>query len=134
MVCCGQAVSGNGVLLCSCECSAGFHLSSICLQDVFACEIYEEIIRYHIMCEHELCEREATVRDPEGFSSHLNVEQLNKVVSATTLVAIGFSIFDAPHLAANHGTNVIDVMKVFTNPLLCGCCSRLFRCWTCTKQ
>mmetsp|Transcript_6943 Transcript_6943/g.20274 ORF Transcript_6943/g.20274 Transcript_6943/m.20274 type:complete len:1432 (-) Transcript_6943:843-5138(-) len=48
------------------------------IEDQFACEIYEEIIRYHILCEHELCENEATVRDPEGFSSHLNVEQLNK--------------------------------------------------------
>lgn len=51
------------------------------LQDEFACEMFEEIIRYHILCEHELCGSEATVSDHEGFSSHLNVEQMNKVIS-----------------------------------------------------
>ena len=53
-------------------------------QDEFACDIFEEVIRYHILCEHELCESEATVSDPEGFSSHLNVEQMNKVRSNLT--------------------------------------------------
>ena len=48
-------------------------------QDEFACEMFEEIIRYHILCEHELCGSEATVSNHEGFSSHLNVEQMNKV-------------------------------------------------------
>jgi hypothetical protein len=41
--------------------------------------MFEEIIRYHILCEHELCGSEATVSNHEGFSSHLNVEQMNKV-------------------------------------------------------
>lgn len=50
------------------------------IEDEFACEIFEEIIRYHILCEHELCESEATVSDHEGFSSHLNVEQMNKAL------------------------------------------------------
>lgn len=58
------------------------YFAAACVQDKFACEIYEEIIRYHIMCEHELCESEASVLDPEGFSSHLSVEQLNKVASS----------------------------------------------------
>jgi hypothetical protein len=49
------------------------------VQDEFACEMFEEIIRYHILCEHELCGSEATVSNHEGFSSHLNVEQMNKV-------------------------------------------------------
>jgi SAC3/GANP family len=48
-------------------------------QDEFACGMFEEIIRYHILCEHELCGAEATVSNHEGFSSHLNVEQMNKV-------------------------------------------------------
>ena len=55
-------------------------------QDAFACSMLEEIIRYHILCEHELCESEATVNDPEGFSSHLNIEQLNKVHCSYSLL------------------------------------------------
>jgi predicted metal-dependent phosphotriesterase family hydrolase len=35
-------------------------------------------VRFHIIAEHILCEEVATVQDPDGFNSHLNVEQLNK--------------------------------------------------------
>ena len=49
------------------------------LQVEFSMTIYEEHIRYGILCAHELCEEGATVVDPEGFSPHLNEEQLNKV-------------------------------------------------------
>ena len=40
---------------------------------------YEEHVRYHLICDHELCENEATAADPEGFHPGLNMEQLNKV-------------------------------------------------------
>lgn len=35
-------------------------------------------VRFHIIAEHILCEEVATIQDPDGFNSHLNVEQLNK--------------------------------------------------------
>ena len=41
--------------------------------------MYEEHVRYHLICDHELCENEATAADPEGFHPGLNMEQLNKV-------------------------------------------------------
>lgn len=41
--------------------------------------MYEEHVRYHVLCDHELCEEGANVADPDGFSPHLNMEQLNKV-------------------------------------------------------
>ena len=49
------------------------------IKDEFAVECYEEMIRFHIMAEHELCEETATVTNPHGFNSHLNVEQMYKV-------------------------------------------------------
>ncbi len=48
-------------------------------QDEFAMHMYEEHVRYHLICDHELCENEATAADPEGFHPGLNMEQLNKV-------------------------------------------------------
>ncbi len=48
-------------------------------QDEFAMRTYEEHVRYHLICDHELCENEATAADPEGFHPGLNMEQLNKV-------------------------------------------------------
>ena len=52
-------------------------------QDEFAMDIYEETVRYHVLCHHELCEDAATANDPEGFSPGLNREQLNKVTTAS---------------------------------------------------
>lgn len=50
-------------------------------QDELAVGMYEEHVRYHVMCDHELCEEGANVADMDGFSPHLNKEQLNKVGS-----------------------------------------------------
>jgi hypothetical protein len=72
-------------------------------------DIFEEIVRFHLLSEHELCEEEASskptasgircsallgvhavhlnhaaycaVTEMEGFNSHLNMEQMNKVTS-----------------------------------------------------
>uniref|UniRef100_A0A7S3XDA6 SAC3/GANP/THP3 conserved domain-containing protein n=1 Tax=Picocystis salinarum TaxID=88271 RepID=A0A7S3XDA6_9CHLO len=49
------------------------------IRDGFAIQLLEEMVRFHIMAEHELCEAaEAQIDDHEGFNRHLNVEQLNK--------------------------------------------------------
>lgn len=48
-------------------------------QDELAIGMYEEHVRYHVLCNHELCEDGANVADPDGFSPFLNTEQLNKV-------------------------------------------------------
>lgn len=64
---------------CCLLCNPYAEVAPFVVQDEFACEMFEEIIRYHILCEHELCGSEATVSNHEGFSSHLNVEQMNKV-------------------------------------------------------
>ena len=41
--------------------------------------MYEETVRYHVLCEHELCAENAGAGDADGFSSPLNREQCNKV-------------------------------------------------------
>ncbi|KAK2080479.1 hypothetical protein QBZ16_000332 [Prototheca wickerhamii] len=50
------------------------------MHDEFAISVYEEIVRFHIMCEHELCDQDQSVVDMEGFNSHLNIEQMNKAL------------------------------------------------------
>jgi hypothetical protein len=50
------------------------------ITDGFAIGIFEEIVRFHIMCEHELCGEDQSVTDMEGFNSHLNLEQMNKAL------------------------------------------------------
>lgn len=89
------------------------------LQDQFACEIYEEIIRYHILCEHELCENEATVRDPEGFSSHLNVEQLNKVASSF-LYGQSCRLASSAKWKHKHSTAPMSLVLLTWHELFCG--------------
>ena len=59
------------------------------MSNTFSARLHEEMVRFHIMAEHILCEEVATIQDPDGFNSHLNVEQLNKCL--TTL----FDIYDA---------------------------------------
>lgn len=44
-----------------------------------AMSMYEETVRYHVLCEHELCTENAGAGDADGFSSPLNREQCNKV-------------------------------------------------------
>merc|ERR1712157_42712 len=58
------------------------------IKDTFAVRCYEEMIRFHIIAEHELCEETATVTNPHGFNSHLNVEQLYKCLTSL------FSLYD----------------------------------------
>jgi len=48
--------------------------------DAFAINIFEEIVRFHVLCEHELCGEDQSVTDMEGFNSHLNMEQMNKAL------------------------------------------------------
>ncbi|KDD73956.1 SAC3/GANP/Nin1/mts3/eIF-3 p25 family protein, partial [Helicosporidium sp. ATCC 50920] len=48
------------------------------IDDEFAVTVYEEIVRFHIMCEHELAGEDQSVTEMEGFNSHLNIEQMNK--------------------------------------------------------
>ncbi len=50
------------------------------ITDEFAVGIFEEIVRFHVMCEHELCGEDQSVTDMEGFNSHLNMEQMNKAL------------------------------------------------------
>ena len=58
------------------------------IKDDFAVGCLEEMIRFHIIAEHELCEETATVTNPHGFNSHLNVEQLYKCLTSL------FSLYD----------------------------------------
>ena len=58
------------------------------IKDTFAVRCYEEMIRFHIIAEHELCEETATVNNPHGFNSHLNVEQMYKCLTSL------FSLYD----------------------------------------
>ncbi|KAH7619748.1 putative SAC3 family protein B [Nannochloris sp. 'desiccata'] len=50
------------------------------ISDEFAINIFEEIVRFHVLCEHELCGEDQSVTDMEGFNSHLNMEQMNKAL------------------------------------------------------
>ena len=50
------------------------------ITDEFAIGIFEEIVRFHVMCEHELCGEDQSITDMEGFNSHLNMEQMNKAL------------------------------------------------------
>ena len=58
------------------------------MKDTFAIQCFEEMIRFHIIAEHELCEETATVNNPHGFNSHLNVEQMYKCLTSL------FSLYD----------------------------------------
>ena len=53
--------------------------------------VYEEMCRFHIIAEHELCEFSASASNPHGFNSHLNVEQLYKCLTSL------FSLYDYLH-------------------------------------
>lgn len=48
------------------------------LQDEFSVALYEQMVRFHIFAEYELCEEAASAVDTEGYNSHLNIEQLQK--------------------------------------------------------
>ncbi|QDZ17592.1 SAC3/GANP/THP3 family protein [Chloropicon primus] len=48
--------------------------------------MYEKMVRYHIVCSYELCERKASVKNPHGFDQKLNTEQLGKTLQ--TLLTI----------------------------------------------
>ncbi|KAL6782202.1 hypothetical protein ACKKBF_B39440 [Auxenochlorella protothecoides x Auxenochlorella symbiontica] len=50
------------------------------ITDEFAIAVYEEVVRFHVMCEHELCGEDQSVTEMEGFNSHLNIEQMNKAL------------------------------------------------------
>lgn len=50
------------------------------IEDDFAIKIFEQIVRFHVLSEHELCEEDQTVTNMEGFNSHLNLEQMNKAL------------------------------------------------------
>ena len=52
------------------------------IKDSFAVGCLEQMIRFHIIAEHELCEETASVSNPHGFNSHLNVEQMYKCLTS----------------------------------------------------
>ena len=47
----------------------------------FAASALQQMVRYAIISEHELCEDAATAISPDGHNSHLNVEQLTKTLT-----------------------------------------------------
>jgi hypothetical protein len=44
--------------------------------------MYEQMARFHILAANQLCEDAQSVSNPEGFNSHLNVEQLMKCLAS----------------------------------------------------
>ena len=57
-------------------------LSLQAITDGFAERLLEQMARFAILSEHELCEETATVTNPDGHNSHLNVEQLAKTLTS----------------------------------------------------
>ena len=57
-------------------------LSLQAITDGFAERLLEQMARFAILSEHELCEETATVANPDGHNSHLNVEQLAKTLTS----------------------------------------------------
>eukprot|EP00227_Mantoniella_beaufortii_P015452 CAMPEP_0197574634 /NCGR_PEP_ID=MMETSP1326-20131121/301_1 /TAXON_ID=1155430 /ORGANISM="Genus nov. species nov., Strain RCC2288" /LENGTH=1713 /DNA_ID=CAMNT_0043137257 /DNA_START=40 /DNA_END=5178 /DNA_ORIENTATION=+ len=57
-------------------------LSLQAITDGFAMPLLEQMVRFAILSEHELCEETATVTNPDGHNSHLNVEQLAKTLTS----------------------------------------------------
>ena len=57
-------------------------LSLQAITDCFAMRLLEQMARFAILSEHELCEETATVSNPDGHNSHLNVEQLAKTLTS----------------------------------------------------
>ena len=57
-------------------------LSLQAIVDGFAERTLEQMVRFAILSEHELCEETATVANPDGHNSHLNVEQLAKTLTS----------------------------------------------------
>ena len=57
-------------------------LSLQAITDSFAMRLLEQMARFAILSEHELCEETATVSNPDGHNSHLNVEQLAKTLTS----------------------------------------------------
>jgi hypothetical protein len=52
------------------------------ITDSFAVKLLEQMVRYTILAEHELCEATASATNPDGHNSHLNVEQLTKTLTS----------------------------------------------------
>jgi hypothetical protein len=52
------------------------------ITDSFAVNLLEQMARYTILAEHELCEETASATNPDGHNSHLNVEQLTKTLTS----------------------------------------------------
>lgn len=52
------------------------------ITDTFAETLLEQMVRFAMLSEHELCEEAATVNNPDGHNSHLNVEQLAKTLTS----------------------------------------------------
>jgi len=52
------------------------------ITDSFAVKLMEQMVRYTILAEHELCEEAASATNPDGHNSHLNVEQLTKTLTS----------------------------------------------------
>jgi hypothetical protein len=57
-------------------------LSLQAITDGFAMRLLEQMVRFAILSEHELCEETATVTNTDGHNSHLNVEQLAKTLTS----------------------------------------------------
>ena len=77
------------------------------IADDFAVAIFEEIVRFHVLCEHELAGEDQNVTEVEGFNSHLNMEQANKALISLsdmydTLATAGSPQESEPEFRAYH--------------------------------
>eukprot|EP00958_Prasinococcus_capsulatus_P024180 scaffold3743_cov389-Prasinococcus_capsulatus_cf.AAC.7 len=50
--------------------------------DRHSVRLHEKMVRFHVLAEHELVDDKQTVQNPDGFNSHLNVEQLYKCLTS----------------------------------------------------
>ena len=56
----------------------------------------EEMVRFHVLCEYELCDRVQHVGNPHGYNSHLNIEQLYKCLTSLSAMYTEASAAGAP--------------------------------------
>mmetsp|Transcript_30870 Transcript_30870/g.77310 ORF Transcript_30870/g.77310 Transcript_30870/m.77310 type:complete len:1493 (-) Transcript_30870:292-4770(-) len=57
-------------------------LSLQAITDGFAMHLLEQMVRFAVLSEHELCEETVTASNLDGHNSHLNVEQLAKTLTS----------------------------------------------------
>ena len=77
--------------------------------------MYESHVRFMILGEHELCQSVATAQNPQGHNSHLNIEQMNKVMLCARIPTVRLlpagALLECSQLAAPHRRAVICVQS-----------------------